>query len=55
MYRYFKRVVNSDYILQWKSKPFSDEGIKSPSALHNFLNLLLNKLGTKTRLRFSGN
>ena len=32
MCRYFKRVVNSDYILEWKSKEFSDESIKSPSA-----------------------
>ena len=30
MYRYFKRVVNSDYILEWKSKGLSDESIKSP-------------------------
>ena len=54
MYRYFKRVVNSDYILEWKSKGLSDESIKSPSAPHNFLNPLLNYSGTKTRVRFSG-
>ena len=38
MYRYFKRVVNSDYILEWKSKVLPDESIKSPSAPPNFLN-----------------
>ena len=54
MYRYFKRVVNSDFILEWKSKGLSDESIKSPSAPHNFLNLSLNYLGTKLRVRFNG-
>ena len=54
MYRYFKRVVNSDYILEWKSKVLPDESIKSHSAPPNFLNLSLNYLGTKTKVRFSG-
>ena len=54
MYRYFQRVVNSDYILEWKWKGLSDESIKSLSASHNFLNLSLNYLGTKTRVRFGG-
>ena len=49
MHRYFKRVVNSDYILQCKSKGLSDESIKSPSAPHNFPNLSLNYLDTKIR------
>ena len=53
MCRYFIRVVNSDYILSWKSKGLSDENI-TPSAPHNFLNPSLNYLGTKTRVRFSG-
>ena len=30
MYRYLIRFVNSDYILEWKSKELSDEIIKSP-------------------------
>ena len=55
MYRYFKRVVNSYCILEWKSKALSDENIKSPSARHNFLNSSLNSLSTKTRVRFNGN
>ena len=50
-----KRVVNSDYILDWKSKGLSVESIKSPSAPHNFLNPSLNYLGTKTRVRFGIN
>ena len=52
--KYFKRVVNSDYIWEWKSNGLSDGSIKSPSAPHNFLNPSLNYLGTKTRVRFSG-
>ena len=54
MCRYFKRVVNSDYILEWKSKELSDESIKSPSASHNFLNASLNYLVAKITVRFSG-
>ena len=54
MCRYFKRVVNYDFILEWKSKGWYDENIKSPSALHDFLNIPLNYLGTKARARFSG-
>ena len=54
MYTYFKRVVNSDYILLWKSKLLSDQNITPSSAPHNFLNPLLNYLGTKARVRFNG-
>ena len=53
MYRYCQRVVNSDYILEWTCKGLSDESIKSLSASHNFLNLSLSYLGTKTRVRFN--
>ena len=54
IYRYYKKVVNFDYILEWKSKGVSDESIKSPSAPHNFLNASVKHLCTKTRVRFSG-
>ena len=54
MYRYFKRVVNSDYILEWKSKGLSDESIKSPSSPQNFVNPSLNFLGTNIRVSFNG-
>ena len=53
MYRYFKRVVNSDSVLKGKSKWLSDESIKSPSAPYNFLNTSLNLMDTKTRVRFN--
>ena len=52
--RYFKGVINSDYILSWISKGLSDENITLPSAPHSFLNPSLSNLGTKTRVRFSG-
>ena len=55
IYRYFKRVGNSDYSLSWKSKGSSDESITASSALHNFLNPSLSYLGTRIRLRFSRN
>ena len=54
MYRYFKRVVNSEYILSWKPKGLSVENITPPSAPHSFLNPSLSYLSTKTRVRFSG-
>ena len=54
MYTYFKRVVNSDNILSWRSNGLCDENITPPSASHNFLNPSLNYLGTKTGVRFSG-
>ena len=54
MYRYFKRVVNSDYILEWKSKGLSDESIKSPPAPQNFVNPSLNFLCTNKRVSFNG-
>ena len=48
MYKYFKSVVNYDYIFEWKSKGLFHESSKSLSASHNFLNPLLNYLDTKT-------
>ena len=35
--QYFKRIVNSDYVLKWKSKALSLKIIKSPSAPSNFI------------------
>ena len=54
MHRYIKRVVNSYYILKWKSRGLSNERFKPPSASHVFLNPSLNYFGTKTRVRFNG-
>ena len=40
-------------IFSWKSKRLSDENITPPYAPCNFVNLSLNYLGTKTRVRFN--
>ena len=36
MNKYFKRIKNSEYDLEWKSKGMSDESIKSPSEPKNY-------------------
>ena len=54
MYKYFNQ-INNDYIKSWKSKGLSDENITALSAPNNFLNPLLEYLGTKLKVRFSGN
>ena len=57
MYRYFKQIAgvgSGDYIYYWKSIGLPDENTTAPSAPNNFLNLSLNYLGTKTRVRFGG-
>ena len=53
MYRYFK-TDSSYHISPWTSKRLSNESIKPPSAPNNFLTPLLNYLGTKIRVQFSG-
>ena len=37
LFRYFKRIGNTDYVLEWKSIGLSDESINSPSAHNNIL------------------
>ena len=54
MHKYFKHIVNSNYILEWKSKGISNENIIPLSAAYNFLTPSLNYLGTKGKVRFSG-
>ena len=54
MYRYFKKISNTDYILSWKSKGLFDEIIKPPSACDNNLVLPLSYIGNKTRVKFDG-
>ena len=53
MYRYFKVITNTDYILSWKSKGLSDESFKPPATSDNSLNPALNYYGTKTRVKFT--
>ena len=37
MYKYFKKIGNTDYISMWKSKGLSDEVIKPPATSDNSL------------------
>ena len=53
--RYFKRVdAGNRNILSWKSKRLSGESIKLPTTSNIILNPTLNFIGTKARIKFSG-
>ena len=54
MYRYYKKIGNTDHISAWKSKGLSDESIKSPATSDNSLAPSLNYIGFKTRAKFVG-
>ena len=54
MYKYFKTVNSIGNISGWKSKGLSNESIKTPSTSNNFLNPLLDYVGPKIRVKFSG-
>ena len=53
IFRYFRRIDNTDYVLEWKSKELSDESIKSPSVPNNILDNSLNYLGSTIRAKFN--
>ena len=53
IFRYFRRIDNTDYVLEWKSKELSDESIKSPSVPNNVLDNSLNYLGSTIRAKFN--
>ena len=53
MYRHFNQ-INNDYVSPWKSKGLYNENVTASSAPNNFLNPLLEYLGTMLRVRFSG-
>ena len=52
MYRYFKMITNTDYILSWKSKGLSAESITPPTT--SDITPALSSYGTKTRAKFTG-
>ena len=52
MYRYSKKIGNTDHISSWKSKELSDESIKPPATSNNNLAPSLNYIGIKTRVKF---
>ena len=52
---YFKTTsVNNSNILSWKSKELSDESIKLPTTDNKILHHSLDFVGTKARVKFSG-
>ena len=54
MYRYFKVITNTRYILSWNSKGLSAESFKPPTTSDDSLTPALNYYGTKTRVKFTG-
>ena len=52
--KYFKVIINTDYVSSWKSKGLSTESIKPPTTSNNSLTPGLNYYGTKTRVKFPG-
>ena len=52
MYRYLKKIGNTNHISEWKSKGLSDEITKPPSTTKNSLAPALSHIGTKTRVKF---
>ena len=52
--KYFKVIINTDYVSSWKSKGLSAETIKPPTRSDNSLNPALNYYGNKTRVKFTG-
>ena len=55
IHRYFKTFyAGNRNILSWKSKGLSDESIKPPTTSNRILNPTLNFVGTKIRVKFSG-
>ena len=54
VYRYFKTVTNTNYILSWKSKGLSAESIKATTTSGNSLNPELSYYEYRIRLKFTG-
>ena len=54
LYRYFKTITNTNYILSWKSKGFSDESIKPSTISINSLNPELSYYDYYIKVKFTG-
>ena len=52
IYKYFKKIGNSNHILAWKPKGLSDESIKPAAAFS--LAPTLNDMNTKLQVKFDG-
>ena len=54
MYKYFKKIGNTDHISAWKSKGLPNESIKPSTTPNNSFTPSLSYTGTKTRVKFVG-
>ena len=54
VYKYFKTITNTNYILSWKSKGLSAESIKPFSTSDNSLTPAINYYDYNIRVRFTG-
>ena len=54
MYRYYKKIGNTERISSWKSKGLSDEIIKPTTTSDNSLTPALSYIGNKARVKFDG-
>ena len=52
--KYFKIIANRKYISSWQSEGLSDETIKPPATYDNSLTPLIDYLGNKIRMKFTG-
>ena len=54
LYRYFKTITDTIYILSWKSRGLSAEGIKPPTTSNNSLNPESSYYDYNIRVKFTG-
>ena len=54
IYRFFKKIGNTDDISAWKSKGLPDKSIKHPATTDSSLAPSLNHIGFRTRIKFDG-
>ena len=55
MYKFLKKIGNTDYISEWKTKELFDEFIKPLTTYNNSLAPGLSYSGNETRVKFVGN
>ena len=54
VYRYFKKIPNSDQISEWKSKRLSDERSKPHATFNNSLSPAINRINIKLQVKIDG-
>ena len=54
MYKYFRKIGNTERISAWESKRLSHESIKPPAASNNSVAPALSYIDVKTRVKFDG-